>query len=278
MDSTLIGRELVIEKLPKRPTYSVCTLVSRPQEYRDMCQSFLTRGFSLDDTEFLRVDNSTENATDAYTAYNAFLLEARNPYIILCHQDIELIDDGRTRLDQIIAEMNVLDPKWGLLGNSGPREDGRLATRITDPVLSNVRFGGSLPARVVGLDENFIVVRRSANLALSHDLNGFHLYGPDLCLIADVLGVSAYVVDFHLRHRSAGRKDESFGQGRIAFRRKYERAFRSRWLQLPTLAPVFITGWPVLGMAARAFRKVGFWPRLRSKAAVPTSKAPRKAL
>ncbi len=237
-----------------------------------MCDSFLTHGFSLDDTEFLRVDNSEGNATDAYTAYNAFLLEAKNPYIILCHQDIELLDAGRGRLDQIITEMNVLDPRWGLLGNSGPREDGRLATRITDPVLSNVRFGGPLPARVVGLDENFIIVRRSANLALSHDLSGFHLYGPDLCLIADVLGISAYVVDFHLRHKSAGRKDESFGRSRVAFRSKYERAFRSRWLQLPTLAPVFITGSSTLGRAARALRKAGFWPRLNSKAAVPVSK------
>lgn len=272
-EDTLVGRELVLQTSPARPTYSICTLVSRHEEYREMCRNLLAHGFSLDDTEFLRVDNSTDNAIDAYTAYNAFLLEAKNPYIILCHQDIELLDDGRTRLDQIIAEMNVLDPSWGLLGNSGPREDGRLATRITDPVLSDVRYGGPLPARVVGLDENFIVVRRSANLALSHDLRGFHLYGPDLCLIADVLGISAYVVDFHLRHKSAGRKDESFGQGRVAFRRKYERAFRSRWLQLPTLAPIFITGFAALGVAARALRKAGFWPRLSSKAAVPKSKS-----
>ncbi len=59
-----------------------------------------------------------------------------------------------------------------------------------------------LPIRVGSLDENFIVVKRQANLALSHDMSGFHLYGTDLCIIADILGRTSYVVDFHLCHKA----------------------------------------------------------------------------
>ena len=55
---------------------------------------------------------------------------------------------------------------------------------------------GELPAKVHTVDENFIVVRRATNLSLSHDLDGFHLYGTDLCVIADILGGNCYVIDF----------------------------------------------------------------------------------
>ena len=54
------------------------------------------------------------------------------------------------------------------------------------------------------LDKNFLVVRRDANLAVSADLKGFHLHGTDICIVARLLGYTAYVVDFQLRHVSSG--------------------------------------------------------------------------
>jgi hypothetical protein len=99
---------------------------------------------------------------------------------------------------------------------------------------------------VQALDENFMIVRRSANLALSHDLQGFHLYGTDMCLIADVLGRSLYVIDFHLRHKSGGVLDKSFFEIRERLIRKYRVAFRSRWVTTPCTSQ-FISGVPLLG-------------------------------
>jgi len=224
--------------------YSICTLVTRKQQYGEMIASFRSGGFLEPSCEYLYLDNSAENSWDAYRGYNLFLNVARGKYIILCHQDILLLADGRRRLDEIIAELDRLDPNWGLLGNAGGYRPGQLALRISDPRGPDQRVG-ELPARVRSLDENFIVVRRSANLALSRDLSGFHFYGTDLCMIGDLLGYTAYVVDFHLLHKGGGICDAVFYQAYDDIAGKYRRAFRPRYVQT-TCATLFVSGSRVL--------------------------------
>jgi hypothetical protein len=145
---------------------------------------------------------------------------------------VTLIEDGRAQLDAVIEDLSSRDPHWALAGNSGGISPGRLAIRITDPHGTDQRTE-AFPARVHSLDENFILVRHRANLALSRDLSGFHLYGADLCIVADILGWTAYVVDFHLRHDGAGKRDQSLAESRAALVEKYGRALRSRWVTTP---------------------------------------------
>ena len=209
--------------------YSICTLVTDLHEYQEMVRSLEEGGFGATDCEYLYVDNSGGNTADAFTGYNSFLTHARGDYIILCHQDILLLQDNRTVLETRLQELDHLDPAWAICGNAGATGTGELVIRITDPHGED-QARGSFPARVSSVDENFIVVRRDANLALSHDLAGFHLYGADLCIIADILGRSAYVVDFHLRHKSGGVPNRGFYQTRLALMRKYARALRPRWI------------------------------------------------
>lgn len=238
-------------------SYSICSLVNNSIEYQEMVKSFMSKGFAGPDVEYLYVDNSGGNKFDAYTAYNIFLRVARGKNIILCHQDVLLLDEGRQRLDELIAEIGKLDPNWGLLGNAGGECPGRLAIRISDPHGENMQRG-HFPARVLSLDENFIVVRASTNIGLSRDLSGFHFYGTDLSVIADILGYTAYVVDFHLRHKSAGKQDISFHLAWDQFLRKYQRALRPRYVAT-TCATLFLSGskiaqhvlnrWTLLGVA-----------------------------
>jgi hypothetical protein len=211
------------------PAFSICTLVTNPVEYREVVESFASHGFGHQDCEYLYLDNSRGNRFDAYRGYNLFLSVARGEFIILCHQDILLLGDDRNMLERRLSELTAHDPDWGLCGNAGGRFDGTRAVRISDPKGED-RNRGPFPARVMALDENFIVVRRDANLALSHDLFGFHFYGADLCTIADIIGRSAYVIDFHLRHKSGGTVDERFYALQRAFVAKYQKAFRSRWM------------------------------------------------
>jgi len=230
--------------------YSFCTLVTDPSEYKLMVTAFLAKGFHTSDCEFLYIDNSDSNIFDAYAGYNIFLQVARGKHLILCHQDILPIDDDRARLDHLLEELNRRDPNWGLCGNAGNTPSTR-AVRISDPWGSDQRVGGPFPIRVTSLDENFIVVRRDANLALSHDLRGFHWYGSDLCIVADILGWNAYVIDFHLQHKSGGNPDNQFVAIRERLRVKYRRAFRSRWIH-GTVQSIFISASPTRSFIARA--------------------------
>jgi hypothetical protein len=209
--------------------YSICTLVTNKDQYDGMLSSFADHGFNESDCEFIQIDNSNTNQYDAYQGLNLFLTVARGEYIIICHQDILLIDD-RVKLDAVLEDLDRRDPAWALCGNAGGQSMGKLAIRITDPHGADQR-SGTLPVRVRSLDENFLLVRRCANLPVSSDLSGFHLYGADICILAEIIGRSAYVVDFHLAHISPGKRDRSLAVSRRNLARKYSRAFSGRWVR-----------------------------------------------
>lgn len=212
------------------PRFTIATLVNNVVHYEDMLASFAEAGFAEPACEFLYVDNTGKEQTCAYRGLNKMLNEARGKYIVLCHQDVRMVDDAREDLEQRLAELERADPTWALAGNAGGVSAGRLALRISDPHGEDRRIG-ELPARVMSLDENFIVVKRDARIGFSRDLSGYHFYGADICLVADILGYSAYVIDFHLQHLSGGYKGASFFEAETAFRTKWAHALRARWLQ-----------------------------------------------
>jgi hypothetical protein len=210
--------------------YSICTLVTNPDEYQEMLQSFVRAGFDPSFCEFLHIDNSKSNTFEAYSGLNKFLQEAQGKYIILCHQDILLNYDNLEVLEKRIEEIETMDPRWAIIGNAGAVGIKNKVYRISegDGVF---RKCGHPPAKVVSVDENFILVKKEANLALSGDLSGFHLYGTDLCIIASILGYNAYVVNFHLLHKSKGNADKSFFDIKKNLIKKYSRAFAPRFIE-----------------------------------------------
>lgn len=222
------------------PLYTIATLVTNPAQYADMRSSFRTGGFDDATSEFLYIDNTGKDQIDAYRGLNLLLDTARAPLVVLCHQDVRLLSEGREALDSRLAELSRRDPSWALAGNGGGEAPGKLALRISDPHGKDVRVG-ELPARVASLDENFIVVRRAARIGFSHDLSGFHFYGTDICLHAAQMGASAYVIDFHLEHLSPGRKSEDFYAMEKAFLAKWDKALASRWIQT-TCALLHVSG------------------------------------
>lgn len=210
----------------ERPLYTVGTLVNDRSQYAEMVASFRAHGFDKTSCEFI----PAYNPVSAYSALNGLLAAARGHHVILCHQDVRLLVDVRSDLDRCLAQLEARHPDWAIAGNAGGAAPGRLAMRISDPHGENRRIG-DLPARVMSLDENFLIVKSAARVGFSRDLDGFHLYGADICLAADMMGYGAYVIDFHLRHLSPGRKDASFARAEAAFRSKWAHALRPRWMQ-----------------------------------------------
>lgn len=211
-------------------TYSICTLVTDHAEYREMLDSFRKAGFDTANSEFLYIDNSQGNTADAYSGLNTFLNLAKGKYIILCHQDILLQFDTLKTLTNRLKEMDNTDPDWAILGNAGFNGFTERFYRISDPWANDIRYG-TLPAKVKSLDENFLIVKNDANLALSHDLCGFHMYGSDLCTQASFLGYNAYVIDFHIYHKSRGNCDAAFYRAKQAFIEKYARLMHSLFIR-----------------------------------------------
>lgn len=220
--------------------FSVCTLVTGVDEYNEMLSSFVEAGFTEDFCQYLYIDNCRTNIFDAYAGINRFLREAEGKYLIICHQDILLDYDNAEKLMNRIEEVEAADPNWAVLGNAGGVNLKYLSLYVVQssgPMLYETNF----PLKTMTLDENFLVIKKSANLALSGQLSGFHLYGTDICLVADFMGYNSYIIQFKLLHKSLGNPDQSFSEAQSRLTEKYTRALRPRFLRTP-FARFYISG------------------------------------
>jgi hypothetical protein len=224
---------------PSTLTFSVCSLVANQGKYDRLLASFARLGFTAENTEFLAADNRDSNRFDGYSWHKMLLAHARGRYVVFCHDDIELLDHGYDALRAQLAFLDGLDPTWLLAGVVGgvwrPRNSD--VTRIAGAYVNDegdLREHGRIPQRVESLDEFFIVMQRARPVVSSYDLSGFHHYGPDICLQAELLGGSAYVIDFRLRHHGTGKRGAAFRDSRRAFRRKYRQYFPDRVLHATT--------------------------------------------
>lgn len=190
--------------------YTFCTLVTNFDEYLEMVESAKNKGFIGDDVEFLYFDNQSKNNADGYLGINVALQKAQGEYLIFCHQDIIFFDDNRKKLDICLNELENKDKNWAVCGNAGKTKYGILKIRITEPRMQDYAIG-NFPEQVISLDENFLILNRKNHFSNSSALlNGFHLYGLDLCQNAIALGLNCYVIDFHLIHKSIGNLNQSY--------------------------------------------------------------------
>ena len=216
---------------PFKCQYTIGSLVTNLEEYEEMRRSFQLAGFTGDKTEFIYVNNTKSNEYDAYQGLSKVITAAQGEYIILCHQDILLTHDKEPVLAARIKEMNKKYPLWAVLGNAGGySKPGIVYRRISDPGTNNAS-DGDFPCKVRSLDENFLLLKSAANLGFSHDLAGFHMYGTDICLQAELKGFNSYVIDFHLTHKSSGARNKSFYLAKKNFIHKYRLAFQGRFIR-----------------------------------------------
>lgn len=219
--------------------FSVCTFVTKKNEYELMKNSFLKNGFTINETEFLYFDNSKNSTnTDAFEGINYFLKQSKGKYIIICHQDIEVID-SKDKLLLEIDKINLLDKNWALLSNAGGYLGFNTCYYISYPDIG-LKVRGKFPVKIETADENFILIKSESNISASKNLSGFHFYGPDLCLISSILGYSNYAIEYNVLHKSRGKHDDFFWKSERNFKLKYAKFLKNRWIQTTT-TPVFIS-------------------------------------
>jgi hypothetical protein len=212
---------MMLDEVPYRHamTYKIpiFSFVTDPQSYREMQTSFEKAGFTRNRATFIELRSSGRpGEPEPYSTASELIAERPEPFVILCHQDVRL-DQGHgfDELVTVLLDLEERDPSWAVAGNAGGSRRLRVIRCITDP------HGGStyrtLPAVVHSLDENFIVLKTGTPVRCSPGLAGFHLFGTDLCLNALESGRTAYVIRFHLRHLSSGRKDAAYHAARDRF-------------------------------------------------------------
>jgi hypothetical protein len=217
---------LIKEEAEPSILFSICSIVNKHDEYLVMKESFEARGFD-DQCEYIIADNTKENQFHAYEAIGRFIRQSKGKYIILVHQDVRCIDHKKELLN-CLDSLDQLDDKWAICGNAGGMGHHQTVLHIYNDN-RNIKYT-HLPAKVTSLDENFLVIKASTNMTVSPDLGGFHLYGTDLCIIADFLGYTCYVIPFLVQHLSVGNM-KSLKKEVPEFVEKYGRKLRSRYIQ-----------------------------------------------
>ena len=144
------------------------------------------------------------HASAAATAYNAGLDKCAGDVVVFAHQDVFLPSGWSKKLLQVVSRLTERDSKWGVAGVYGVTHCGNGIGYVYSTGLR--RFVGrpfAEPSLARSLDEVVLILRRSSGLRFDEDLPGFHLYGTDICLEAEALGMRNYVVPCFILHNSS---------------------------------------------------------------------------
>jgi GT2 family glycosyltransferase len=195
---------------------SFVTCVNNMEQYRSHVVGSLFLNKTNKNYEIIPILNFG-NPYSAAQALNLGIEQARGDIIVLCHQDIVFYETWIDTLFKRISELG--NSKWGVLGTAGITTKDK-----TVGVIYNMRGklgwrqsakGTTFPVQTV--DEHCMVIRRNSNLRFDErTFNGFHFYGPDLCLTAISKGMQNYGILCPLVHNSGS---GSLKSGRDEFMR-----------------------------------------------------------
>lgn len=163
---------------------------------------------------------------NAGEAYSAGLAQAKNEIVVFAHQDVYLPADWMRSVRLSLDQLADHDPHWGALGVFGVSEGPRPANTgfcYSTGLRSIVGASFHRPIQAHSLDELVLIVRRSSGLAFDTTLPGFHLYGADICMQAESLGMKSYIIPAFCIHNSNGVRHfpADFWRAYLAMRRKW---------------------------------------------------------
>ena len=197
-------------------TFSICTLVKDWKRYGTLKESLFYNGFINDKDEVLTIDNAEITKFDCYKGVNHFLKQSVKDFTIIIHDDVVFL---KTR-DQLIYQIEKItktDPRAKVFGVVGTGQDKLHGSGHFFSLQGEEYWGFKNNGLVNSLDECFLLIDNSCGLLLSDDLSGFHFYGSDICINAELLGYNSYVLDFPINHLSPGNLNDDFLKARALF-------------------------------------------------------------
>ena len=183
--------------------------------------------------------------SSAAVAYNAAIEQASTDLLVLVHQDIYLPENWIQRVQSAVEQLAQTCPDWGVLGCCGIQTSGKHVGYIYDGAWNRVLgepFEGGL--EVESLDEAVLIIRKSSGLRFDPSLEGFHMYGADVCLQAQSRGKKCYAIGAFCIHNTNPYRmlPLHFWKGYLAMRRKWK-------AQLPiktTCTEITYSCWPMV--------------------------------
>ena len=148
--------------------YSFCTLVTDLDEYSAMVDAFTHKGFASPDCEYLYADNTQGNVFDAFTAYNRFPFGGSRSIHRALPPGHPAADRRPRRPRTATRCTDRARPALGpCAATAGRRTTAGTSIASRTATASSFTAAARFPVKVMSLDENLMIVRREANLALS---------------------------------------------------------------------------------------------------------------
>jgi len=199
------GYQQEFNKGRQRTEISFVTCISNMTQYRNYVLGSLFKNKTERNYEIVPVFNFG-NPYSAAQALNIGIERARAEIIVLCHQDVLFYEDWIDMLFERIEEVETRTKKWGILGTAGisKRDD---TVGVVHSIKGSLQWQASRRATVYPVqtvDEHCMILKKSSGLRFDEKtFNGFHFYGPDICLNALSKGFMNFGILCPLVHDSA---------------------------------------------------------------------------
>ncbi len=142
------------------------------------------------------------NYDSASNAYNAGLAQSLHDLVICCHQDVFFPLKWISDLKRAIDQLEEADPNWGVIGCYGVTAKGHHVGHLYSHGWGYLGKPFDMPIEVQTLDEVILIIKKSTGLRFDEGLPHFHLYGTDLCLQAQQMGLKCYAVSAFCVHNT----------------------------------------------------------------------------
>ena len=186
--------------------FSIVCVYNNP----DMLEGCLQKSLNGQDSQYelISIDNTQGRFTSAAEALNCGADKAKGEYVIFVHQDVSFTPNWLSVVTDQISRVDKTSKQWGVMGLMGVRAQGGFSGHIID--LHGHLYNPPLPSEAASLDEVCLIIRKDSGLRFDESLGGFHLYGADLCLQANMKGLTNFAIDACLHHLGQGNKDLAF--------------------------------------------------------------------
>lgn len=167
------------------------------------------------------------NKYSAARALNIGLKKARSDIVVFLHQDVMLFDGWIDMLFERISEIEKKDKRWGVIGTAGISvKDDTIG--LVYNMKGSVQWQSTRKVRIWPIqtvDEHCMIIKKSHGLRFDESFDGFHFYGPSICMEALNRGMNNYGILCPLVHDS---KSTSLISGKKEFM-KYLHMLNNKW-------------------------------------------------